>query len=85
MLNTIIKGAVVNEVKLWGITKPHNFMKGMIYTTLLKDIQGLGYLKLWKQLAKYSNLSNEAIQHNVKLMQCALGKWAQTVVTADDI
>ena len=68
-----------------GYHKATQSFEGMIYATLLKDIQGLGYLKLWKQLAKYSNLSNEAIQHNVKLMQCALGKWAQTVVTADDI
>ena len=84
-LNAIIKGAMVNEVKLWGNTRPRNFVKGMIYATLLKDIQGLGYLKLRKRLVEYSDLSNEAIQHNVKLVRRALGKWAQTVVTADDI
>ena len=72
-------------MKLWGATRPHNFKKGMIFATLLKDIQGLGYLKLRKKFVEYSDLSNEAMQHNVKLVRCALGKWAQTVVTADDI
>ena len=84
-LNAIIKGTVVNKLKLWGTTRPCNFQKGMIYATLLKDIQGLGYLKLQKRFMEYSDLSNEAIQHNVKLVWHVLGKWAQTVVTTDDL
>ena len=84
-LNAIVKGAIINDLKLWGATRPRNFKKGMIFATLLKDIQGLGYLKLRKKFVEYSDLSNEAMQHNVKLVRRALGKWAQTVVTADDI
>ena len=83
-LRTILKDVHINEVKLWGTTRPRNFVKGMVIATLLKDVQGLGYLKLRKRLAEWSDLSNEAIQHNVKLVRRALGKWAKSVISVDD-
>ena len=83
-LRAILKEVQVNELKLWGAIRPRNFIKGMILATLLKDVQGLGFLKLRKRLAEWNQLSNEAIQHNVKVVRQALGKWAATIITADD-
>ena len=83
-LRAILKDIHVNELKLWGTTWPRNFVKGMVIATLLKDVDGLGYLKLRKRLIEWIDLSNEAIQHNVKLVWRALAKWAKTIITADD-
>jgi hypothetical protein len=60
-LQAILKDIQVNELELGGTIQPHSFTKGMILASVLKDVQGLGFLQLRKRLAKWSQPSNKAI------------------------
>jgi hypothetical protein len=53
----------------------------MIMITLYKDIVGVSYLELQKDVATWSRMSNDGIQHNIKKCCAALLIWAKKVLT----
>jgi hypothetical protein len=48
-----------SAVTFWGIEKRRGFNKTMLYYTIFKDLEGIGYDALKKKLPDWLNLSND--------------------------
>lgn len=80
LMEKILRECVFSDKKLWAHTKPRGFKKGCLLLTLYKDLTGVGYLDLRKDIAKWCVFSNESIQHNVKVCRLVLRNWAKGIV-----
>jgi hypothetical protein len=57
----------------------------MILITLYKDLIGIGYNGLQKDVSKWIKISLESLQHNVKVVQHELLKWTTTILVLKDL
>jgi hypothetical protein len=70
---------------LWCSNRPSHFEERMILITLYKDLTGIGYNGLQKEISKWVKISLESLQHNVKIVYHELSKWALTILQPEDI
>ena len=79
-LKAILQGVQLDAEKLWCTARPRNFVHGIILITLFKDMTGVSYRDLIKDVAGWAHFSNDAITHNVKKCRVALRTWAKGVL-----
>jgi len=81
ILKKILKEVELSPDVLWATQRPRNFVLGMMMITLYKDMTATSYSTLRKEVAGWTMMSNDGIQHNVKKCRAALLKWAKKVLT----
>jgi hypothetical protein len=68
-----------------GSSQPRKASIAIILITIYKDIQGIGYNSLKKEIELYWQMNNEAIQRNIKLVRKELRNWANTIIILEDV
>jgi hypothetical protein len=85
VLMKIIKSVKFPAETIWGSSQPRKASTAIILITIYKDIQGIGYNSLKKEIEPYWQMSNEAIQRNIKLVRKELRNWANTIIIPEDV
>jgi hypothetical protein len=78
--NSFKKYYTEHTPSLWAETKPRNFEKYMLYLTLFKDLENVGFNRLKNSVSDWLKLSNESISHNVQAVRGVLKEWAKTQI-----
>jgi hypothetical protein len=74
MLNKIVLIKIIKSVKfpaetIWRSSQPRRASTAIILITIYKDIQEIRYNSLKKKIEPYWQISNKAIQQNIKLIR----------------
>lgn len=74
--------ALVAEVKrqkpkLWGTQRPSNFVEAMVLAFLFKDIKGVGYQKVHRQIDWGFVINQKSIDYNIRQIRKAAASWGQ--------
>jgi hypothetical protein len=76
-LKAFVKAA---KPKLWGSVQPKSFFESMLIITLARDVLGMSYCRIKREIKFDQPLGNTSIQHNIKGIRSILRLWAEGLI-----
>src|SRR4051812_44406298 len=69
------------DINLWGEQQPTDFRKVTFLLALYKDLKGIGYQKLLKDVSDLDMpYSYNSFKHNVQAMRSVTAKWGESTI-----
>jgi hypothetical protein len=84
VLKQVLKFVQFSNGAICGSLQPPKASSAITLVTLYKDIHGIGYDALRKHIHPFWDLSNEAIQRNIKYVRTELRRWANQIIEPED-
>ena len=80
VLSEVISYVKAQQPKLWGASKPRDFIQITVLLVLYHDITAIGYQALLKKIQLPYKISDKSLIHNTHVLRHLFSKWARTVI-----